>query len=155
MRLFFSILSISYIAGVFLFANFPVISKLASFNPYSLLHIPLYAILTVLITFSFVPFRLKLNHPTNPINPTNASTHLHLDTSSFARFFIAGIIALGIAISDEIHQSFIPARDASIFDVFLDFVGVALTLFLFFQLHKKRKNQESALSNLHMNASTH
>jgi hypothetical protein len=55
MRIFFSILSIIYIAGIFLFADSSVVSTLAAFNPYSLLHIPLYGILTVLLIFSFMP----------------------------------------------------------------------------------------------------
>ncbi len=58
--------------------------------------------------------------------------------NALTRFFVAGIIALAVAIADEIHQSFIPTRDASILDVFLDFVGIALVLFLFSRLYKKR-----------------
>lgn len=70
MRVFFSILSIVYIAGIFLWADSPVVSDLGYFNPYSLLHIPLYAILTVLLIFSFFPYNLKNNVP-NVFNDPN------------------------------------------------------------------------------------
>ena len=55
------------------------------------------------------------------------------------RLFISGVISLIVGIADEIHQSFIPTRDASIIDVFLDGVGIVLTLFLIVQLYKKKK----------------
>ena len=165
MRLLCTFLSIVYIAMIFLWADSPVVSDLAPFNPYSLLHTPLYGILTLLLIFSFFPFNFKTNVPNvlNDLNlpclpcsqsvqgemqslfhrgEHNASTHSRINTSSRLRFLISGIIALGVAIADEIHQSFIPTRDASILDVFLDFVGIALTLFLLSQLHKKRKTKK-------------
>jgi len=162
-RLIFTFLSIAYIAGIFLWADSPVVSVLAPFNPYSLLHIPLYGILTVLLIFSFFPFNLKTNVP-NGLNDSNhpnitndnnvlnvlriytlthlrinASTHLRIDAYTCVRFLISGFIALIIAIADEIHQSFTPTRDASIIDVFLDAVGIVLTLFLIVTLYKKKK----------------
>jgi len=137
MRLLCTFLSIAYIAMIFLWADSPVVSDLAPFNPYSLLHIPLYGILAILLIFSFLPIKLNHNNQRNQINQRN--------------YFIVGLVAFGIAIADEIHQSFIPTRDASLLDVLLDFFGIALTLFLLSQLHKKRKNQESALSHLHIN----
>jgi len=127
MRLFFSILSTAYIAGIFLLADSPVVSDLAPFNPYSLLHIPLYGILTLLITFSFAPFKSKRNNAINAKNPIN----LH--------FLIPGIIALIVAIADEIHQSFIPTRDASITDVLLDAVGIVLAVVLILRIYKNQK----------------
>ncbi len=150
MRLIFTFLSIAYIAGIFLWADSPVVSDLAPFNPYSLLHIPLYGILTILLIFSFFPFNFKtnvpnvLNDPNHPnvtnehnvINERNASTHLRINTYTRVRFLISGFIALIVAIADEIHQSFIPTRDASILDVFLDFVGIVLVLFLVYRLAK-------------------
>ena len=123
-RLSFSILSIAYIAGIFLFADSPVVSDLSSFNPYSLLHIPLYGILTALLIFSFVPFKFNSR---NPSNPSNLRT----------RFLPPGGIALIVAIADEIHQAYLLGRDASITDVFLDLVGIVLVLF--FAVHFLRK----------------
>lgn len=144
MNFFFSILSVAYIAGIFLWADSPMVSVLAPFNPYSLLHIPLYGILTVLLILSFMPFKLKRNNATNPINSTNsinaknASPHRRISTSTHSSFFIPGVFALIIGIADEIHQSFIPTRDASIIDVFLDFIGIILALFLIYHIYKKQ-----------------
>ena len=44
---------------------------------------------------------------------------------------IAGAILYGI--SDEFHQSFVPGRDASLFDVGVDMVGavVAVTIWMY------------------------
>ncbi len=72
MNLFFSILSVAYIAGIFLFADSPVVSDIAAFNPYSLLHIPLYGVLTILIILSLLPPRLlSLNRPLKVSNDLN------------------------------------------------------------------------------------
>jgi hypothetical protein len=138
-----------------------MVSDLAPFNPYSLLHIPLYGILTVLLIFSFVPIKLNrvnasthqrinaINEPNVPNDPNgqNASTHSHIPafthtrihTSTHIRFFLPCVIALMIAIADEIHQSVIPARDASITDVFLDAIGILLALFLIVKFYRKKK----------------
>ena len=150
MRLLFSLISSAYIAAIFLLSGSRAVTYFAPFNPFSLLHIPLYGILTVLIIFSLFPFDLKanvpnvLNDPNHPnvtnehnvINERNASTHLRINTYTRVRFLISGIIALVVAIADEIYQSFIPTRDASILDVFLDFVGIVLVLFLVYRLAK-------------------
>ena len=128
MRLIFSILSIAYIAGIFLFADSSVVSTLSSFNPYSLLHIPLYGILTFLLIFSFMP--LKFN-PTNQKNQIN-----QINQRNF--YLIPGGIALIVAIADEIHQAYVPGRDASITDVLLDLVGITLVLFFAFRLFKTK-----------------
>jgi VanZ family protein len=129
MSIFFSILSAAYIAGIFLFADSPVVSDVAAFNPYSLLHIPLYGILTILLVLSF---RRKPSNPINPMNSTNSRNPL-----------IAGLIALVVAVADEIHQAYIPSRDASIIDVFLDIVGISLCLLLI-----KRIGQISGFSKI-------
>jgi VanZ family protein len=134
MRIFFSILSIAYIAGIFLFADSSVVSTLAAFNPYSLLHIPLYGILTVLLIFSFVPLKFKLLNSINPRNSINAINAINFR----ARYLLPGGIALIVAIADEIHQAYVPGRDASITDVLLDLVGIILVLFFFFRLLKTK-----------------
>jgi len=128
MRLFFTFLSIAYIAGIFLLADSSVVSYLSSFNPYSLLHIPLYGILTFLLIFSFVPLKFNSTNPSNPTNP-------------IAHFLIPGGIALIVAIADEIHQAYVPGRDASIPDILLDLCGIALVLFFFFRLLKAKTNR--------------
>ena len=138
MRLFFTILSIAYIAGIFLFADSSVVSTLSSFNPYNLLHIPLYGILTFLLIFSFVPLKF------NPINLSREMRSLfHWDPSNpsnlRSRYFIPGGIALIVAIADEIHQAYVPGRDASITDVLLDLVGITLVLFIVLYFYRKQK----------------
>ena len=45
------------------------------------------------------------------------------------RFLLSGGIALIVAIADEIHQAYVPGRDASVIDILLDFVGIILILF--------------------------
>jgi hypothetical protein len=116
-----------------------MVSDLSSFNPYSLLHIPLYGILTFLLIFSFVPLKFNPTNPSNsmnPINPTNPMTQL--PNYLMTRFLIVGFIALMVAIADEIHQAYVPGRDASITDVLLDFVGITLVLFFAFRLLKPK-----------------
>jgi hypothetical protein len=149
MRIISSILSFFYIAGIFLLADSSVVSKLSPYNPYSLLHIPLYGILTALLIFSLIPMRFYPNNPTNSINSltpksnklneTYKPIHFELSASSLKLILIAGSIALGVAIADEIYQSFIPGRDASIIDIFLDLIGITFVLFLFHQLYKGKK----------------
>jgi hypothetical protein len=136
-RLFFSILSIAYIAGIFLFADSSVVSTLAAFNPYSLLHIPLYGVLTVLLIFSFVPLKFKLLNSINPRNSTNAINATNT-INLRARYLLPGGIASVVAIADEIHQAYVPGRDASITDVLLDIVGISLVLFFFFRVLKTK-----------------
>jgi len=124
MKFLFTILSIAYIAGIFLFADSSVVSDLSYFNPSSLLHIPLYGILTFLLILSLVPFKFNPTNSSNPSNPINPKAH----------FLLPGGIALIVAIADEIHQAYVPGRDASVTDVLLDLVGINLALFLFFRL---------------------
>ena len=122
MNIPFFILSGGYITGLFLFTDSPVVSKVALFNPFSLLHIPLYGILTLLLILSFSPDKLdptkrgdsiKHRKERNPTSPRNSRSHL-----------IAGLIALVVAVVDEIHQAYIPSRNASVSDVLLDVVGI-------------------------------
>jgi hypothetical protein len=131
MRVSFSILSIAYIIGIFLFADSSVVSDLSAFNPYSLLHIPLYGILTFLLVLSFMPLRFNLINLINPKNPTNSSTPSNsINPSNWRTYFLlSGGIALIVAITDEFHQAYVPGRDASVIDVLLDFVGIILVLF--------------------------
>jgi len=128
MKFLFTILSIAYIAGIFLFADSSVVSDLSYFNPSSLLHIPLYGILTFLLILSLVPFKFNPTNSSNPSNPINPKAH----------FLLPGGIASIVAIIDEIHQAYVPGRDASITDVLLDMVGISLVLFLFFRLFRKK-----------------
>ncbi len=46
------------------------------------------------------------------------------------RICISAIIGLLYAISDEIHQAFIPGRGPLVSDVFIDFSGVIMGIFI-------------------------
>ena len=143
-------LAICYTAGIFLFADSPVVADLSLFNPYSLLHIPLYGILTLLLFFSFVPLKSDVRNSTDSTHSTNLthsthsdnSTHLTHSTNSTnlthstysTRFLIVGLVATMVGVADEIHQAYIPGRNASVSDVFLDMVGIALCLFIIWRL---------------------
>jgi hypothetical protein len=161
MNILFSTLSAAYIAGIFLFADSPVVSDVAPFNPYSILHIPLYGILTFLLVLSFSPYRSKVIYRgdrVNPINPTNSTTPTNpinlsretrpapcgVETTTSGSLFhwdprnllVAGLIALVVAIADEIHQAYVPGRDASVTDVLLDVIGIGLCLFLIHRIEQ-------------------
>jgi len=125
MRFLFGLLSIFYVAGIFLFADSTLASDLAPLNPYSLLHIPVYGILAVLLVFSCLPMKQIAE------NPANAKKYL----------LLSGLIALGIAIADETHQAYLPGRFASVSDVFLDVLGISLVLFGIHRFLVRRKRQ--------------
>lgn len=44
---------------------------------------------------------------------------------------LAIILAGGYAFSDELHQYFVPGRDASLFDIFLDGVGILFATLIY------------------------
>jgi VanZ family protein len=113
MNLFFVFLSAVYVFVIFFLADSGVVSQIGDFNPYSLLHLPLYGLLTLLLLLSLCTGGGKLTR---------------------GRFIAAGLIAGIVGSMDEFHQSFIPTRDGSITDVLLDSLGIILTLFFFYRL---------------------
>jgi|GEM_PF-524067 len=162
MNVIFSILSVIYISAIFLFSDSPMVSNIAKFNPYSLLHIPLYGLLTGLLIFSIVPMTqphnaLKtqtphndLNQQPNPNNPTNQLNQTTIVNEPsvqtirlFPNFVFPGLIALVVAIADEVHQTYIPNRYASVTDVLLDVVGIASAMLLAIHFYKKDKSTMS------------
>jgi len=76
----------------------------------NLAHIPAYALLTFLWLKSFAGTESKNN-------------------MIVFSLILSGLILF--AISDEIHQSFVPGRTASLMDIGLDLIGTALGLWLF------------------------
>lgn len=126
MRILFFLISIFYISGIFLLAGSPFISKIATFNLFSLLHIPLYGILTVFIVFSIFPLPRWRSYSINHPNQKDQATP----------FLFAGLIALGVAVADEVHQTSIPGREASFTDVLLDAIGIALVLFFIHRIFR-------------------
>lgn len=109
MNPFFSVLSALYIFMIFFYADSSAVSVVSEVNPFSLLHIPLYGILTGLLLVALA-------------SRGNFNRNL--------RYASATVIALTTGILDEYHQSFIPSREASGGDVLLDFVGIVLVLIL-------------------------
>jgi VanZ family protein len=145
-NIFFSVLSAAYIAGIFLLADSPMVSGVAPFNAYSLLHIPLYGILTMLLILSFSPQRKRSIDATNSINLSRKMRSLfHWDPinsknpTNPMNYWIAGIIALVVAIADEIHQAYLPNRNASAIDVLLDIVGIILCIALISRVASKSR----------------
>ena len=122
-RSVFRLFSVAYIGAIFFFADSSVISDLSPFNPYSLLHIPLYGILTLLLFFSISSSKPVAKNSVNSTNSTGST-----------RFLIVGLVATMVGVADEIHQAYIPGRNASMADVFLDMVGIALCLFIIWRL---------------------
>jgi VanZ family protein len=110
MNPFFAVLAAAYIFGIFFFSDSSVVSRISEFNPYSLLHIPLYGLLTVLLLLTFIP------KPGRNLS---------------ARYQVAAwIAAVAVGILDEYHQCFIPSREASVTDVLLDILGTGLVMLL-------------------------
>ena len=85
---------------------------------FNLAHIPAYGLLTYLWLISFTSTRNK-----------NYSFKIILTV-------FAGLVLF--AISDEIHQAFIPGRSASLMDIGLDLVGILAGLALFRQVRRPR-----------------
>jgi VanZ family protein len=107
---FFAFLSTAYIFALFFLADSGAVSQIGEFNPYSLLHIPLYGILTLLILLSLCTGKGR-----------------YTPKRLIAGGFIAGIVGA----LDEFHQTFIPTRDGSLGDVLLDVLGIVLGILLF------------------------
>jgi len=138
MRILFSLLSLFYIASIFILAGSPVVHTLSRFNPYSLLHIPLYGILAFLLIFSMVPIARGSKEAS--IQPSSDSTGPRSKGAAglTVRLFVAGAIALAVGIFDEVHQLSVPRREGSVSDVVLDMAGIALALLFCFVLFKTR-----------------
>lgn len=110
MNLFFLFLSAAYVFAIFFLADSGAVSRIGEFNPYSLLHIPLYGVLTLLILLS--SYTGKEEYPKK-------------------RLIASGVIAGMVGAADEFHQTFIPLRDGSVGDVLLDILGILLAILLF------------------------
>ena len=124
MRFFFLTLSIAYVWAIFFLADSPVFYTLSSYNPYSLLHIPLYAGLTLLLVLSVFP--------SGGWSFSSIRSMGFIETGSInarTRFLICAFIAAAVAITDEIHQVFVLNRDGSVTDVLLDLLGIILVIF--------------------------
>ncbi len=107
MNPYFTGLSAFYIFGIFYWADSPAASQIGAYNPYSLLHIPLYGALMILLILALRPGAVPAGRN---------------------RLFGAVVIALTVAILDEYHQTFIPTRTGDPVDVLLDGIGIGLAV---------------------------
>lgn len=96
-------------------------------NPYSLLHIPLYGVLMLLLSFAFWP-RL-LDPVATSFNPS--------------ALLLPGGIAFLTGVLDEANQIFIPGRDASITDLLLNLSGIVLAALVIYIYQKRKKRIKS------------
>ena len=55
---------------------------------------------------------------------------------------ISIIVVLLYAVSDEIHQTFIPGRSGEVFDVLIDTIGGSLSTVLYYLIYKRRIKHE-------------
>ena len=55
---------------------------------------------------------------------------------------ISIIVVLLYAVSDEIHQTFIPGRSGEVFDVLIDTIGGTLSTVLYYLIYKRRIKHE-------------
>lgn len=129
MRPLFSLLSAAYIAGIFVLADSPFTQGLSKFNSYSLFHIPLYGLLTMLLILSLVPLGFHSIRPSLSNDPGQVKI----------RLLLVSLIALTVAISDEIYQAYLPARESSLADVLLDSVGIGFVTTIRLGLSKPRQ----------------
>jgi len=71
-----------------------------------------------------------------------ALSYLYLLSLDKKRYWLAWLMALLYAITDEFHQSFVPGRGASAFDVLIfDNVGALLGLWLYFRFGRNRDDE--------------
>jgi VanZ family protein len=106
----YALLAAGYIFAIFFLADSQAVSQIGEFNPYSLLHIPLYGVLALLILLSLCPGKKGY---------------------SPKRLVVGGVFTVSVGIADEFHQTFLPGRDGSLGDVLLDTLGVILALLVF------------------------
>lgn len=125
MRFLFLTLSVGYVLAIFLLADSPVTYSLSSYNPYSLLHIPLYEGLSILLVLSAFPSGRW------SFSSIRSLGFIKTDLINIKkRLSICALIAAVVAVADEIHQTFIPNRDGTAGDVMLDFLGIILIIFV-------------------------
>ena len=107
---YYFLVSTLYVSCIYLWASSPLVLLINAVNPFSLLHVPLYGILTVFLL-------LALN--------------VRLCQRPASRYLLAGLIASAVAVVDEVQQFFIPSRVGSFTDVILDLGGISFAMLVF------------------------
>ncbi len=128
MNSIYTFLSAAYIFAIFFLADSGAASQIGRFNPYSLLHIPLYGLLAFLLLLSFCTGR-------------GAYTR----NRAAAACVMAGLVGA----LDEFQQLYIPTREGSVGDVLLDILGIVLALLIFNAIYAAlfRKGREPKTKN--------
>ncbi len=55
------------------------------------------------------------------------------------RYIIAALLTLIYAASDELHQTFVPTRQGSVRDIFIDLIGVTISWIILRKAYRKLK----------------
>jgi len=63
-----------------------------------------------------------------------------VNLAGFWLYFPAIAVSIIFAALDEYHQSFVPGRDADLYDLLSDSIGIILAAVLLFLLHKRRNS---------------
>jgi VanZ family protein len=117
----------------------PCVNRIQTYGPNFLRWIPGLIIMTVIFLLSSTPSNQIPNFGTWDVLVKKGSHLLGygLLAQSYRYGFggkklnanwKAGSLAILYAISDEIHQSFIPGRNASVMDIGIDTIGILLSL---------------------------
>jgi len=109
---------LSMMAGIFYVSNQPGnvfrLPKIPGID--KLLHAGAYGMLALTVLFAIQPFSIKCS----------------------GRWFAIGVVlfCLFYGISDEFHQSFVPHRSVSIWDVAADVIGGMVVVFYWYKMHQ-------------------
>ena len=111
----------------------------------------IFIILTAIIIFYISSIQFPIIEPRNPLKPYiyhfgiffifSFCLLLYSIRGKYKRFFLLSIfLSVLYAILDELHQSFIPFRDASISDIFTDSFGISFAVLIYIISLVYRKN---------------
>jgi len=103
-------------------------------------HIFEYFVLTLLLVRAFkFEFEARKNELFSP--SSKKSVNLMQKNNNFYVLSFSFLASLLYAVSDEIHQSFVPLREGKISDILFDSVGSLVGIFLVWKLFQNRQNK--------------
>lgn len=74
-----------------------------------------------------------------------ALSYFHLLKQAKKRYWLAWLIAIIYSATDEFHQSYVPGRNASVFDILIfDNLGAFISLWLHSRLQRKHEKKFSS-----------
>lgn len=115
-NILYSLPAVSYAVLIFIFSSIPQeeMPKMALLNQDKLLHLVEYTVFGMLLMLAF-----------------RKQQALHIRKQAAYYAFGVGLLYAG---SDEIHQLFVPGRNASVYDLMADGLGIILGIYLFYRL---------------------